>query len=359
MKIMIVCPKLSHGGAERVGVVLANGFALRKHQVTVVADLTKPVTYKLDEQIKLLNLAAYDYKSKCLKWLFAIKTLRSYIKAEKPDVIIGILELFSFLSKIAALGTGTPVIATEHDSFERPSSAPMGFVEKFFKFHVNKWFGIVTVLTAADKKFISKRLKNVVVMPNPLCMPILHDVPAKEKIVLAAGRLDAWHYKGFDLLIKAWSKVNAKFPDWKLNIAGVWLQEASKEFLNSIAKESKCDKSIEYLGFQVNMLPFYQRSSVFVLSSRYEGFGLVLIEAMSQGCACVACDYKGRQSEILEDGKDGMLCPVDSVEHLADALEKMIKDDELRYSYQQNAIHRAAYYSVENTIDRWEKLLKR
>lgn len=107
------------------------------------------------------------------------------------------------------------------------------------------------------------------------------------------------------------------------------------------------------------MLPIYQRSSIFVLSSRYEGFGLVLIEAMSQGCACVACDYKGRQSEILEDGKDGIVCSTESVEDLKKSIEKMISDKELREKYQNRAIERAEYYSIDNTMIRWENLLQK
>ena len=107
------------------------------------------------------------------------------------------------------------------------------------------------------------------------------------------------------------------------------------------------------------MLPIYQRSSIFVLSSRYEGFGLVLIEAMSQGCACVACDYKGRQSEIFEDGKDGIVCFPESVDDLKNSIEKMISDKELREKYQNRAIERAEYYSIDHTMDRWERLLQK
>ena len=117
----------------------------------------------------------------------------------------------------------------------------------------------------------------------------------------------------------------------------------------------------------------------FVLSSRYEGFGLVLIEAMSQGCAPVACDYKGRQREIINPSSvfpqgeeelsdavsggcvcnNGILCEPDNAEQLAVAIARMISDDKYRMSVQQNAISRSRYYSIENTIDRWEQLLNK
>ena len=164
---------------------------------------------------------------------------------------------------------------------------------------------------------------------------------------------------------------------WKLQIAGVWREESSKDYLLGIAREHGVDDLVDFLGFVDDMKSLYQRASVFVLSSRYEGFGLVLIEAMSQGCAPVACDYKGRQREIIDPssvlpkGKEehsaavsefcvcdnGILCEPDNAEQLAAAIARMISDDKYRMSVQQNAISRSRYYSIENTVDRWEQLL--
>ena len=113
-----------------------------------------------------------------------------------------------------------------------------------------------------------------------------------------------------------------------------------------------------------------------MLSSRYEGFGLVLIEAMSQGCACVACDYKGRQREILnpssalpegegepnrkiEITENGILCEPDDVEALASALKKMMKDENYQKQVQQNAVERSKFYDIEHTMNRWEEYLEK
>lgn len=357
MKIFIVCSCLTFGGAERVGAVLANGFAKEHDEVYVITNLNEKITYQLGDKVKLLSLVD-NSKSKLLKWISSVFLLRKYIKQYKPEAIIGIMELCSFVSKIASSFTKIPVVATVHNSFERPKNNRMSKWELFQKFYLNKIYRCVTVLTEADLKFIGHRLRNTVVMPNPLCLPVIYSVPKKDKVVLAAGRIDAWFYKGFDVLVKAWSKVAMKHPDWKLQIAGQWQHEKSKQFLDKIAIEENCLNSIEYIGFQSNMQPVYERASVFVLSSRYEGFGLVLIEAMSQGCACVACDYKGRQAEILEDGTDGLLCSVDCVEELTGAIERVIENEELRSSLQHLAVKRAEYYSVPNSIKRWNELLE-
>ena len=133
---------------------------------------------------------------------------------------------------------------------------------------------------------------------------------------------------------------------------------------------------IEFLGFRKDIEELYKKSSIFVLSSRYEGFGLVLIEAMSQGCACVACDYKGRQREILnpssalpegegepnrkiEITENGILCEPDDVEALASALKKMMKDENYQKQVQQNAVERSKFYDIEHTMNRWEEYLEK
>lgn len=161
--------------------------------------------------------------------------------------------------------------------------------------------------------------------------------------------------------------------DWRLQIAGVWRNPETRAFLDAIAEECGVLDKIDYLGFKDDMTPVYADASVFVLSSRYEAFGLVLIEAMSQGCACIACDYKGRQREIygklknerveklkvgnVEACENGILCPPDEVEALAAAMAKMIEDEEYRESVRTHAIERSKYYSIENTVARWEELL--
>lgn len=379
MNILIVCPRLCHGGAERVAVCLANGFVDRGHHVRFMADLFEEQTYTLDNRVKLVNLISTN-DSKIKKWGGALKNVRKESKKVKPDVIIGIMDLCSLVSRLATLGLCVPVVTTVHSAFDRRDSKPLPWTDTFSRYYINRIYDYVTVLTMADKKVIGKRLKNVAVMPNPLAINPIKNVPCKEKIILAAGRVDNWHVKGFDVLIKAWGKVckdnvNDSFKDWKLQIAGVWRKNSTKQYLNDIAKESGVENRIEFLGFVEDMQSQYQKSSVFVLSSRYEGFGLVLIEAMSQGCAPIACDFKGRQREILnpssalpegegepnrkiEITENGILCEPENVDALASAMKKMIEDNEYRNKVQKNAIEQSRFYDTEHTMNRWEKYLE-
>ena len=132
MKIFIVQSHLGGGGAERVGSMLANGFLQKNHEVYMITNLLDEVQYSLNEGVTLLNLVSSN-RGKIRKWGSAIYILRKYVIMHKPDVIIGIMQLSSFVSKMACIGTKTHVIMTEHDSFERPKSAPMPKVEYFCK----------------------------------------------------------------------------------------------------------------------------------------------------------------------------------------------------------------------------------
>lgn len=155
--------------------------------MSLVTNLHDEVKYPVDEKVKLLNMVTSP-GNKLMKWVSAIKNLRRYVKHYQPDVIIGIMQLSSFISKLACMGTKTHVIMTEHDSFERPLSAPMSKMEYFCKFFLNRIYECVTVITQADKDFIGNRLKNVHVMPNPLLLQSVKEIPKKEKIILSADR---------------------------------------------------------------------------------------------------------------------------------------------------------------------------
>ena len=158
-------------------------------------------------------------------------------------------------------------------------------------------------------------------------------------------------------MIDAWSKVANRFSDWKLKIVGAG-EESSVEFLKNKAREECVEDQFEICSFSHSIEDIYLDASIFVLSSRYEGFGLVLIEAMSQGCACVACDYNGRQRELLEDGRDALVCDAGDVETMANDIALLISNDDLRHRIQKNAILRSHYFDISHVMDRWNDILK-
>ncbi len=404
MKILIVCSNLGFGGAERVAVTLANGFFAKGHKVIVATNLYEIVNFSLDEGVIVENIVSQN-KNRLKKWFSSVIDLRRLIKRNQPDVVIGIMELCSLIARISTIGTKIPVVATDHYTFDRPKNAPFTKQQWFFKYIVNYIYKHITVLTEADKVIAAKKFRGVTVMPNPLSLQPVNEIPLKEKTVLAAGRIGGWYAKGFDVLIKSWKKLqdlndnvndDDNLRDWWLKIAGAGKQESFEYLINILpdgewvfndnfndddnhlntknTEEKGIDTDklnsqksgvwrsekyhIEFLGFRKDIEELYKQSAIFALSSRYEGFGLVLIEAMSQGCACVACDYKGRQREIIQDDNQGLCCEPDNVNTLATALEKMIMDEAYRKKVQKNALERSNFYDMEHTMNRWEAYLK-
>ena len=157
------------------------------------------------------------------------------------------------------------------------------YVKKDVSFDTISILREVTVLTNRDKEIMdSKGFRNVEVLHNPLFLKTADTVAGKDNVILAVGRIDAWNYKGFDLLINAWNKIFMKYPDWKLKIVG---SGSDKTFVISsnwhYPQGMRLNSALSRRKLRMNI----RWPSIFVLSSRYEGWGLVLVEAMSQGCA--------------------------------------------------------------------------
>ncbi len=362
MKILILGKSLSSGGAQRVMTLWANGFVQRGHNVVI--GLSKPRNDKdfftVDAKIQVKNI----YGFLCLKltskfpnikhWRMA-RRLRKLICDYKPDVVISTTPWMAIWVLEAVEGLDVRVINTFHESFERPSNVPMPEILKICMFQKINLFSAVTVLTDADKRHINDKNLKVYVFPNPLTFSSVLTIPQKEKIVLAAGRFDSWYYKGFDLLIEAWGQISSHNLNWKLYIAGTG-SENNVSYLKNLVNKYEVADTVVFPGF-CDMLPLYKKASIFVLSSRYEAFGMVLTEAMSQGCACIACDYKGRQSEIITQEDEGIICPVENVPAIASALNKLIKDEDLRCKIQNGALKRANFFKLENCMSRWESII--
>ena len=380
MKIFIVCNSLGGGGAERVGVNLANGFARHGHQSYIITDIYQSASYPVDENVTVLPFYSRT-KGRVKRWINGTKNLHRYIKQEQPDVVIGFMHLCSLISCVAAIGTKASTVMTVHHALESDTYKFSKF-EQFLDRHTPCLYNATTVLTHPDKECMGDR-KNIFVMPNPVTFTAADNIPKKEKIVLAAGRLNDWRYKGWDVLINAWKSLyydnvddDDNLRDWWLKIAGEGKKE-SLEYLLSLLPDGEwlhddnvndddnhegflCRSEkyhIEFMGFQKDMEPLYKKSEIFVLSSRSEGLPMVLIEAMSQGCAPIATDFKGRTKEIITSDKEGLTCNPEDIAALAAGIQKLMADEELRKTIQQNAIERSKFFSLDNIISLWEKFL--
>lgn len=359
MKITVLVCNLSGGGAERVASLWVKGFVERGHQVSVVLNNQGyPIQYRIPENVAVHNMCipASNKFMKYIKYPFRIPRLHRILKEINPDVVVSVLHPMGLYALLAKGRLKYKIVNTEHNSFDRPDNVPLNKWEHFNKFYINRLFNRVTILTESDRAFIADKLNNITVLPNPLTVFGSKQYQRK-KCVVAAGRLGAWYVKGFDVLIKAWSVVHINHPDWSLIIAGEG-DSKSKTYLETLIMESQTDDSIRLVGHVNDMPRLYGESEIFVLSSRYEGFGMVLLEAMAAGCACIACDFRGRQKEIIGDDSNGVVYNNPNPNVLAECISHLIEDDLYRSTIQNNAVKRANSYSLENIMDKWESIFE-
>ena len=210
------------------------------------------------------------------------------------------------------------------------------------------------VLTEGAREDYDKHLKGnvkLVRIPNSareLGAPA--DLDAKR--VLAAGRLT--RQKGFDWLIPAWAEVEAKHPDWKLRICG---EGNWRERLEAQIAELGL-KNIEMPGSCPDMADQMSTASIYALSSRFEGFPLILCEAMSKGMAPVVFDCPTGPAEMIRDGENGLIVPLGDVERFAAALLRMIEDDELRHRCGPAAGETGRNFKMDAIGPMWEELFR-
>lgn len=350
MKIFFYIHHLGNGGAERVTSVLANEMAKQGHSVGIGLQNERNNAYTIDHRIELfVNSPKGSGISRRVKKYTA---LRKIIKQWNPDVIIAVMPYNFVAVKIATIGLHIPIVVSDHTNFTWNANWKL----KCIRYYFYRCADAVAVLSQFDYNLMSSRLKNAVVMYNPLSFPVIEGSRERNRIVLAVGRLSVWHVKGFDRLINIWAEVAHNYPEWKLGIAG----DGSKDdfdYLKKLAKENNVEDRIEFLGFCDNIKDVMSEASVFALTSRIEGFPCSLMEAMSQGCAPIAFGIQGIIKEIITDGEDGFIVPDGNLKIFKEKLSLLIEDDELRNEISRHAVVNIRRFEVDKVVSNWISFL--
>ena len=351
MRLLFYITSLRGGGAERVMSILCNKFVEKGYEVYIATNTKQNFVYELDKRIHVVSLYPENYEKlpKIYRLLKFYSLVRSIARQIKPDIIVS----FAHNVCLAVVGLSIPVIQSEHTTFARKVSRKFDFE----RLYINKLATKVTVLTQYDYNLIGKCLPQKVIMPNPLTFHPLSAVPAKNKVILAAGRLDIWKIKGFDTLIKTWSLIADRYPDWQVEIAGTGKEENLNK-LKALAEKLGVVNSVHFLGFRSDVDKLMRDSSIFVLTSRYEGFGMVLLEAMSQGCTCVSFDCMTGPREIITHNWDGLLVSNQSEEKMSGALSLLIENEKLRYELADHALQTVRHYMPDTIVERWDGLFE-
>lgn len=352
-KILFLVGNMNNaGGTERVCSIVANELVANGYEVLIVsiAEGTDPF-FPLNNSIKIRSL--FKTSGRALYRIpNIIHKLRSLFKSEKIDTLI-VVESMSVLFTLPAVQKlSINHICWEHFIFEEDLGKKSRHLARQL---AAVYCDYVITLTDADKqKWLqcTKHKAEIISIPNP--SPFAPQNYIKEmstKTVLAVGRLT--YSKGFDLLLQAWKKVHEKFPDWKLNIVG---EGEERNRLESFINKNHLNHSVKLVGNTNEIDTYYRNSEIFCLSSRYEGFGMVLIEALAFGLPIVSFDCQAGPSEILE-GTGSILVPKENIEQLSHSLIELMANERLRKEISIKNIKRSESYQPSSIIKKWERII--
>lgn len=364
---------INHGGTQRIIIDKANYLAgLQGYNVYLVCLGSKCYTrpaYPIDIRVQIYHLdesfnpSCSLYKNpirfawQWLKWRRSIaRKVKEFHAAHHIDLSISL----AYDCTMPYNSKRIPHIYESHAY--RPMAELLSIVPRLTHFVVSNFVtrgANVVALTQADASEW-KEAARVEIIPNFTNIRPAGPYNPNSKKIIAVGRLD--DQKGFDLLVKAWSKVAQRFPNHSLEIFGSGQLFAQ---LDQLIKDKGLIEHVHLRGVTDDMPAAFSEGEAFVLSSRFEGFPLVLIEAMACGIPPVAFDCPHGPSDLVDDGLNGILVPfknlsdAERIDKLADGLCRMLAlSDEEREQMSAEAMKKAASFSREAIMERWVKLFK-
>lgn len=361
------------GGMERVLTIKANYFAeVLGYEVFVILTDGKDrlPNYPLSPKIQLINLDVnYDH----LNGLNVYKRLPGYLVKQfifkkrlkqclydiRPDITVSMLR--REINFINSIHDGSKKIGEIHvnksnfrDFNEEKSSVLKKILAKIWMKQLvgelKKLDKFIT-LSYEDKEKWTE-LDNVTVVHNPLSFYPEETSNCTNQKVIAVGRLIP--QKGFDLLIDAWKIVSDHHPDWTLHIYGECEQKEYQAQINRLGITKTCQLE----GSVPNIITKYTESSIFVLSSRFEGFGMVITEAMSCGLPAVSFACPCGPKDIINDGKDGFLVEPGNINELAKKISFLIEHEDIRKEMGKAARQNSERFRMETIAAQWQQLFE-
>lgn len=376
LKIVYCTPALyMAGGVERVLTLKANYMAdVLGYDITIVLTegMNKPLFYPLSDKITVINLDV-DFEAlwtcSFTKKIFVYlqkqrifkKRLSGVLMRLKPDITVSLLRReINFINKIKDGSRKIGELHVNRSNYRNFEAGDTNFVKRLFArywmhnlvSHLKRLDRFV-VLTEEDKASWTE-LSNVEVIPDPLAFDIDQVSPLTNKRVIAVGRYV--YQKGFDLLLHAWKKIEQQHPDWELAIYGMGERTPYEQLIDKLQIDrNRCHLN----GSTPDIKAEYLNSSLFVFSSRFEGFGMVLIEAMACGLPVVSFDCPCGPKDIVRHNEVGLLVPSGNIDSLAEAMHQMMSDNIFRQQMAAAAIINAKRFQLDEIAQQWKSLFEK
>jgi len=359
MRLLFAIKRLENasGGAERVLAHLTSALAQRGHDVRVLTwDAPNAIPfYSLDPRVTLINRGIGDSSrpTRPAEFLARIADLRSAVRAQTPDVVIGFSHPAFVPLSLALVGSGFPVVASEH-------IVRAHYVGRFTDYTLlriaARLVRCVTVTTeAVGADYGSDIRRRIVVMPNPIMVAPKVPTQRTGRLLLNVGRLDP--QKDQATLIRAFARLAPRFLGWQLRIVGEGHLRAE---LEALIEETGLADRVTLPGTTRDILAAYAEADAFVLSSAYESFGLVTLEAMAQALPVVGFADCSGTNELVVDGETGLLVQdgMDRITALAEGMGRLMGDETLRLQMGKAGHARVnKLVAADDAVDRWESLL--
>ncbi|MBC7263903.1 MAG: glycosyltransferase [Chloroflexi bacterium] len=363
-RILFVIPSLGGGGAERACINILRGLDQEWFECALCL-FAKEGAF-LSEVPP--GLRSYDLRGRVQYDLRLIPRLSRIVRHERPSVVLSFLRYANAITVLAAaFSRPRPVIVLNEQNYPSAEMPRFRWL-RFRRTAIRRLYAQADVITAISEGVASDLTttfhvphSRIAVIPNPVDVnrirllaqePVDHpwfngDAP----VIIAVGRLEA--QKGYPDLIEAFSILQRDVPA-RLVVLG---EGSQREALEELAREKRLEDKVVFWGFQSNPYRFMARADVFALSSLYEGFGNVIVEALALGLPVVATDCQSGPAEILEGGRYGMLVPVGQPDAMAEALRCILLDSALRERLRREGPARAANFDLPVIVERYHHLL--
>jgi GalNAc-alpha-(1->4)-GalNAc-alpha-(1->3)-diNAcBac-PP-undecaprenol alpha-1,4-N-acetyl-D-galactosaminyltransferase len=362
MKLTLVSSSLNVGGAERVLSTMANYWAAKGWQITILTfdDGAEPPFYDLDRRIDLQPLGirsqdGFKFSVSSLKYnLRRIQVLKQAIVASQPDLVISFVNTTNIMTLLACRGLKVKTIVSEH---VHPTFGRLNKATQLLQKLTYQQADLVTVQTHAALSFFPTDRYKTFVIPNPVVLPTSEPIQSQlytdDRHLLAIGKLIP--QKGFDLAIKAFAQVAQRYPEWTLTILGEGEMRAE---LEDLCAELNLEDRVFMPGIVKNIDAHLRKADIFILPSRFEGFPVTLCEAMACGVPVIASNCLSGPREIVHHGLDGMLVKPDSVTALTIGLNQLISDPGKRQYFSHHAPKVLDRFGVEPVMTIWQRAIE-